>query len=57
MSSFVPTIYDKEHEMLKSMRPHVEGHFTPLFKYGRFPKRNEVLGRESTQSELEYRFT
>ena len=54
MSSFVPTRYDKEYEMLKSMRPHVEGHFKTLFKYGRFPKRNKVLGRESRQSELEY---
>jgi len=54
MTSFVPTRYDKEYEMLKSMRPHVEGHFKTLFKYGRFPKRNESLGRESTESELKY---
>ena len=55
---FVPppetTNYDKEYEMLKSMEPHVTGHALTLQKFGRFPKRNEVLGRESTPEEIKY---
>ena len=43
-----------EMEMYKSMQPHVQGHFQTLHKYGRFPKRNEALGRKSTKQEIFY---
>ena len=45
---------DKEYEMLKSMEPHVTGHKQTIFRFGRFPKRNEALGRESTPGEIAY---
>ena len=45
---------DKEYAMLKSMEPHVDGHFNILQRYGRFPKRNEALGRKSTEAEIIY---
>jgi uncharacterized protein (DUF924 family) len=48
------TNYDKEYEMLKSMEPHVTGHQQTTIQFGRFPKRNEVLGRESTPGEIAY---
>jgi len=48
------TRYDKENNMLKSMAPHVEGHQLVILRYGRFPKRNEALGRKSTPSEIKY---
>ena len=46
--------YDKEYIMLQSMETHVKGHFETIKLYGRFPKRNDVLDRKSTQDELEY---
>ena len=49
-----PTNYDKEYDMIKSMEPHVKGHFQTIQKFGRFPKRNEALGRESTPEEINY---
>ena len=48
------TNYDKEYAMLKSMEPHVTGHNTTMQMFGRFPKRNEALGRESTPQEISY---
>ena len=48
------TNYDKEFEMLKSMEPHVTGHQQTIIRFGRFPKRNKALGRESTASEIAY---
>ena len=48
------TNYDKEWEMLKSMEPHVTGHNTTMRLFGRFPKRNVALGRESTIQEEQY---
>ena len=48
------TNYDKEWEMLKSMEPHVSGHEQVVRRFGRFPKRNEVLGRKSTKQEIVY---
>ena len=48
------TKYDKEWEMLKSMEPHVTGHKQTIQMFGRFPKRNEVLGRETTIQEEQY---
>ena len=48
------TNYDKEYEMLKSMEPHVTGHKQTIIQFGRFPKRNEALGRESTPHEIRY---
>ena len=48
------TNYDKEYEMLKSMEPHVNGHRQTVSRFGRFPKRNEALGRKSTPEEINY---
>tara|TARA_Y100000389_G_scaffold138031_1_gene135711 strand:- start:3182 stop:3868 length:687 start_codon:yes stop_codon:yes gene_type:complete len=45
---------DKEYEMLKSMESHVTGHQQTIIQFGRFPKRNEALGRESTPQEISY---
>jgi len=44
----------KEFKMLESMKTHVEGHSMVIGQYGRFPKRNEILGRKSTQQEINY---
>ena len=54
MASIEPTKYDKEYEMLKSMEPHLEGHLQVIQEFGRFPKRNEALGRESKPTEIAY---
>jgi uncharacterized protein (DUF924 family) len=43
-----------EMKMLKQMEIHVQGHFNTLQQYGRFPKRNEALGRKSTPQEINY---
>ena len=48
------TNYDKEYAMLKSMEPHVTGHNTTMHMFGRFPKRNVALGRETTIQEEQY---
>ena len=40
--------------MLKSMEPHVVGHKQTIQMFGRFPKRNVALGRESTIQEEQY---
>ena len=48
------TNYDKEDAMLKSMESHVTGHRTTMRLFGRFPKRNVALGRETTILEEEY---
>jgi uncharacterized protein (DUF924 family) len=54
MTSIKPTHYDKEYTMLKSMEPHVLGHKQTILMFGRFPKRNSVLGRETTIQEGQY---
>ena len=41
-------------KMFKQMEIHVIGHFTTLIQYGRFPKRNEAMGRQSTEREIAY---
>ena len=46
--------YDKEYMMLLSMDKHVRGHLETINKFGRFPKRNNILNRISTKKELEY---
>jgi len=48
------TNYDKEYAMLKSMEPHVIGHKQTIQMFGRFPKRNVALGRETTIQEEQY---
>lgn len=48
------TNYDKEYAMLKSIEPHVLGHKQTIQMFGRFPKRNDVLGRETTIQEQQY---
>ena len=54
MTTIIPTKYDKEYQMLMSMKIHVEGHLSTIVKFGRFPKRNKALGRESTIFEIDY---
>ena len=44
----------KDYEMLKNMRIHMKGHHDTILAFGRFPKRNKALGRESTPQELTY---
>jgi len=44
----------EEWKMFQSMKPHLEGHLKCIQTFGRFPKRNEALGRKSTQEEIEY---
>jgi uncharacterized protein (DUF924 family) len=46
--------YQQDLKMLKSMKNHMEGHFVVIEQFGRFPKRNEALGRISTQNEINY---
>jgi len=41
-------------KMLDQMQTHVLGHKLTIEQFGRFPKRNDVLGRESTANELNY---
>ena len=48
------TNYDKEYAMLKSMEPHVAGHKQTIQMFGRFPKRNVALSRETTIQEEQY---
>ena len=56
MGSFPPekTNNDKEWEMLKQMEPHQKWHLETVERFGRFPKRNEALGRKSTENEIRY---
>ena len=56
MMGYIPekTNNTKEYEMLMSMGEHVEGHKRVIHMYGRFPKRNAVLGRTSTKKEIQY---
>ena len=44
----------QEWKMFQEMKPHAEGHLECIQTFGRFPKRNKVLGRESTEEEKEY---
>ena len=44
----------QEWKMFQEMKPHVEGHLKTIKDFGRFPKRNDALGRESTEEEKEY---
>ena len=50
----VLTQADKDLKMLDQMQTHVLGHKLTIEQFGRFPKRNDVLGRESTANELNY---
>jgi len=54
MIKFEPTKYDNEFNMLKLMESHVKGHLQTILSYGRFPKRNKSLDRESTIQEEQY---
>lgn len=53
-SKYNTLLEKKEYEILNSMKQHVEGHYDTLLKFGRFPKRNKALGRESTEEEIQY---
>ena len=44
----------QEWKMFQEMKPHAEGHLKTIKDFGRFPKRNKALGRESTEEEKEY---
>jgi len=56
MSGIEPALTqaDKDLKMLDQMQTHVMGHKRTIEQFGRFPKRNDVLGRESTANELNY---
>ena len=56
MSGIEPVLTqaDKDLKMLNQMESHVLGHKRTIEQFGRFPKRNEALGRESTNTELQY---
>ena len=56
MGCFPPekTNYDKEWEMLQQMKLRQKGHQHIIQSFGRFPKRNKALGRESTANEIIY---
>ena len=45
-------------EVIKDDNPtgfmYAERHLVPIEKFGRFPHRNEILGRESTEEEIEF---
>ena len=52
-------IISKEEDMsqkniLKTALHHQKGHLNVIKKFGRFPKRNYVLGRLSTEDEIDY---
>lgn len=56
MSGIEPVLTqaDKDLKMLDQMQTHVLGHKQTIEQFGRFPKRNEALSRDSTQAEINY---
>ncbi len=42
------------HEMLLESKKYAEYHFNIIKRFGRYPHRNKLLGRESTSEELEF---
>ena len=56
MSGIEPVLTqaDKDLKMLDQMHGHVLGHKRTIEQFGRFPKRNEALSRDSTQAEVNY---
>ena len=56
MSGIEPVLTqaDKDLKMLDQMQTHVMGHKRTIEQFGRFPKRNEALSRDSTQDEINY---
>jgi uncharacterized protein (DUF924 family) len=56
MSGIEPVLTqaDKDLKMLDQMHGHVLGHKRTIEQFGRFPKRNEALSRDSTQAEINY---
>ena len=44
----------KEVKMLEQMKSHVDGHYKVIKMYGRFPKRNQALDRDSSFHEMQY---
>ena len=53
-SKYKTLLDKKEYEILLSMKEHVDGHYNTLKMFGRFPKRNKAMGRESTPEEIIY---
>jgi uncharacterized protein (DUF924 family) len=43
-----------EKNILKTALHHQKGHYNVIKKFGRFPKRNYILGRVSTEEEIDY---
>ncbi len=41
-------------EMIENMHSHVTGHYVVIRDFNRFPKRNKILGRQSTPKEIIY---
>ena len=55
LKNMVKTTNDiKERELLKTALKHQIGHKKVIEKFGRFPKRNQILGRVSTVEEIDY---
>ena len=56
MSGIEPALTqaDKDLKVLDQMQTHVMGHKRTIEQFGRFPKRNEALSRDSTQAEINY---
>lgn len=42
------------YEYMKKTKDFAQKHADTIFEFGRYPYRNEVLGRESTPEEVEY---
>lgn len=58
-AKIIKSLYDKEKDLnekknLKKALKHQLGHLNVLKKYGRFPKRNNILKRVSTPEEIDY---
>lgn len=45
---------EKEKNILRKLLFHQKKHLEVIEKFGRFPKRNKILGRENTEEEVDY---
>ena len=45
---------EKEKNILRKLLFHQKKHLEVIQKFGRFPKRNNILGRENTEEEVDY---
>jgi uncharacterized protein (DUF924 family) len=44
----------EEHPALADYVPYADGHFETIYRFGRFPHRNAILGRASTPEEIDF---